>query len=760
MKMLPGRPQFPGELAPYEGYPSIARPLEPVSMAGQPGNEGGSSIQVGKLLRKYWKLLPLFMLLGAIGGVASVVLSSPSYKARLLLEVGGLGSSFTKNGGYEYTNAENNEANMETQIVILMSDTFRQRGAQRVQQDQVALPPAGRDIFSKLRQRINPAAQDPIESANRALNVAVASFSAKPVAKTRLIELTCDSTSPEIAAQFLNAMAAEFQDDNSRMRLETSQKAGEWLAGSIEDTKTKMQAAEERLREFAQASGFLFTGQNQDDTLNDTKLLHLKGELARIQTDRIARQTRYEEMLKTDNDSLAEVLGDATLLGYKQQIEALKRDKAALETRFTPKHEKVRELDARLTVLENGYQNEINSMKSRTKSDYESVLQQERMLSTSYTQQTQRVGAEEAKTAQYNALKREVDTLHQVYQSLLLQQSEAGMVGSVPINPIRLVEASKPPAFPDKPKPATNIAFGCLLGLMVTAGIAWLREMTDRSINAPGLSRQLLNARELGVIPSLGYGGRVGTPIAGSKSSMLDTDESVRALVNWQSGPSHITESFRGALASILRNQASGRPLKTILITSPGPSEGKTTIVQNLGIALAETGKRVLLVDADFRRPQLHRKFGLSNEWGILNALEEDVPVANYPTERLGLGTGFHGLSVLVNGVALGQTNISKELYSPRLRDIFETLSNHYDMVLVDAPPILAVADTRIIAPLADALILVLRCGVTDRGDATEAYNRIQEDGVTLLGTILTDYNLPSDRKREYYYDYGDARQT
>jgi len=150
------------------------------------------------------------------------------------------------------------------------------------------LAPTGRDIFSRLRQRIHPATQDPLETARTGLNYATATFEARPVTRTRLIELTCESTSPDIAAQFLNSMAEEFVEDTSRSRMQTAQKTAEWLSGQIEETKSRMEEAEEHLRNFVQASGNVFAG--QDATLDDTKLSQLKGELAKIQQDRIFRQ--------------------------------------------------------------------------------------------------------------------------------------------------------------------------------------------------------------------------------------------------------------------------------------------------------------------------------------------------------------------------------------------------------------------------------------------------------------------------------------
>jgi capsular exopolysaccharide synthesis family protein len=313
-----------------------------------------------------------------------------------------------------------------------------------------------------------------------------------------------------------------------------------------------------------------------------------------------------------------------------------------------------------------------------------------------------------------------------------------------------------PPDEPYKPRPVLNISFGGMFFLVLAGAIVFIRERMDSSIKSPGASRRMFNAPELGVIPNLGQNGTALVKANGNgEVQVLNGADPVTALAAWQSGPAFIAESFRGTLASILRNQATGKSQKMILVTSPGPAEGKTTVVQNLGIALAETGRRVLLVDADFRRPHLHREFSLPNEWGLIDLLLEDKPLNEYPPERLGLFTGLPGLSILPNRVT--QNNVSKALYSPRLRTILETLMKHYDMVLVDAPPILSVADTRIIAPLTDALILVLRSRVTKRDSAMEAYHQIQEDGLTLLGTVLTDYDLSSDKRRSYYYDYGDT---
>jgi polysaccharide biosynthesis transport protein len=761
MRLLSGGPDDPmNGLIPEERtvFPTISR--EPyVFQNGNGEPETEQRLNVLALARRFWLLLLALMLLGSAAGFASIVLSSPMYKTMLLIEVQNTNTGLPQ-GAVAQVNNETSEVDIQTQVNILHSGSFLRRGAERMQSETVPPTQTGRDIFSRLRQRIHPVTQDPLEAFRTGLNVAVQTFEARPVNHTRLIELSCESTSPDVASQFLNAMAQEFVEDTSHSRIQTAQKTSEWLAAQIEETKARVGEAEEKLREFVAASGNVFAG--PDATLDDTKLAQLKGELAKIQAERIMRQTRYELTLKNPPETLGEVLDDNVLRGYQQQLEAHKKERAVLILTYTPKDKKVQKVDAELAAVQKSYDSEVSSTVKRIKNDYQASLSQEKLLNGAYDAQSQRVGSEASKTAQYSALKREVDTQREQYQRLLVQETEANLSSSVPINPIRIVEASETPEAPYKPKPALNISLGTLFGLVLAGGIVFLKERMDRSIKSPGASRRMFNAPELGVIPNLGTNGSMVAKVNGRGSQDLvlngGHDDSSTALATWQSGPAFITESFRGTLASILRNQASSKNQKMILITSPGPAEGKTTVVQNLGIALAESGRKVLLVDADFRRPHLHRKFSLPNEWGLIDVLCEDRPLSEYSPEQMGVFTGFPGLSVFPNRVT--QNNVSKALYSPRLRAILETLVHRYDMVIVDAPPILSVADTRIVASLADALILVLRSGVTQRDAAMEAYQLIQEDGLSLLGTVLTDYDLSSDRRRQYYYDYGDTSRA
>ena len=728
--------------------------------------ESGSHLDREDLVRRYWLLLVVLLIVGAAAGFTSVVLSSPMYKSRLVLEVPSV-NAFLRNA--IGVTSEENDLNIQTQINILRGGTFLQRGADRLQADAVPLAPTGRDLFSRLRKRIRPATQDPIESSRQGLAVAMATFNARPINRTRLIELTCESTSPDVAAQFLNAMAAEFVEDNTQTHMQSSQKTSEWISAQIEDTKSKLQESEQRLQEFVQASGNLFVGQ-ETATLADTELNQAKMKLADVQAQRVAAQTRYELSQKTAPESLAEVQNDAAITNYRMKISALASERAALTTTYTPKHEKVQKVDAQIGQLERAIQQQQIAIVRKIHDDYESLLKTEKHQADYYRQKSQLVGAEAGKAAQYSSLKREVETLRQSYQSLLGEANQAGVGNSTPLNQIRVVEPSSPPAEPYRPRPALNILFGTLLGLAGTAGIVFLRERMDRSVRAPGSMRSFLNAPELGVIPHLSFDASSGTKLLPVSQNGLEngntisltggTDDKPKdaAVALWQSAPSFMAESFRETLASILRSHGHAKTQRTILITSPGPGEGKTTVVQNLGIALAETGRKILLVDADFRRPHLHKAFHLPNDRSLIDLIYEDKPLTEYTAEHWGMTTGVTGLSVLPNRAT--DSNVARALYSPRLRAIFQRLREMYDMVLVDAPPVLHLADARIVAPLTDAAILVLRSGVTARKSALEAYHRMQEDGLFLLGTVLTGWEASNSYlKRHYYYDYVDDKK-
>ncbi len=220
-------------------------------------------------------------------------------------------------------------------------------------------------------------------------------------------------------------------------------------------------------------------------------------------------------------------------------------------------------------------------------------------------------------------------------------------------------------------------------------------------------------------------------------------------LVTWYGKLSPLAESFRSTLASIVLRPAGGGGLpKVLVITSPNGQEGKSTVAVNLAIALLELNRRVLLVDADLRRPRLHEIFHLSNDEGLTDLTEGDKPLQHVAAYSAIKATHLPGLSVLTSGPTT--STIGNILYSERLRELLRALRQEYDVVLIDTPPMLQFSDARVLAHLGDAAILVLRAGSTDRDSALAARQRLVEDGTRLLGTVLNDWR--TRRKQDLYY--------
>ncbi len=725
----------------------------PVGNIEIPGTEG--TAQVGRLVKKYIWLALILVVLGVAGGVISVALSTPVYKVRTMLEVQGINEAWLRNSFEAAASFDSTQVNIQTQITLLKSGPFLQRVYDRLQAETVPPPPAQADFFSRIRRRIRTDTQDPIQIMKDGLESAFQTFDARPVNGTRLIEISCDSTNPQMASQFLNTMAGEFINESMRSRSESSQKTSEWLTSQIEETKTKLQEAEQRMQEFVLHSGNMFA--SHDGTLDDSKLKQLQTELATIQADRIAKQARYQMATNSAPENLPEILDDDVLRGYQTQLADLLRQKAALETTLMPKNPKVAKIDAQVTALRSDIQAEVTAVVGRIKNEYDSAQSREKLLSAAYASQLGRVSAAAGKSADYNALQREVDTLRQLYQNLLSQANQSGISSSVPVNPIRLVQPTSPPGDPYKPRPVLNLSFGFMSGLFLTCAIAFLRERSDRSLRHPRAAQRIFNAPQLGVIPSAkamgepGFFKRLGrsTPQLNGNGSAKESNVALQA---WSGGPSFMAESFRSTLASLMRDSAGGHAPKTILITSPAPGEGKTTVASNLAMALAESGRKVLLVDADFRRPCLHTVFGLRNDKGLSDVLMEDTPPTLETLRDVMLESGVPGVTVLVNR-PLG-AGFSKAFYSPYLRKMFEEIQSAFDIVLVDAPPFLHLADARLLAPLTDGVILVIRVGITDRESAAEAFECIQDDGLKLLGTVLNDWNPGSSHVKRHYYYY------
>ena len=335
-----------------------------------------------------------------------------------------------------------------------------------------------------------------------------------------------------------------------------------------------------------------------------------------------------------------------------------------------------------------------------------------------------------------------------VYDDLLQKSYQAWLASQVTSSNIRLIGRAEPPRLPHRPNLKLNFAIGTVGGLLLAIAVLMLSEQRKSVLRAPGDAGSYLELPELGAIPQASKWMPAGFFFPGSSSAGVRIE---RIALEQRDG---LAESFRAAAASILSTAKNGRGPRSLVVTSSQPTEGKTTIVSNLGIALAAISKKVLLIDGDMRRPRLHKLFDEANSWGLSDVLREKNAIDELPIDVLAKKTSVPHLYLLPSGASTD--NIFGLLYSGRMSRLMPLFRQQFDYVLVDAPPCLEFADARIMARYAEELLLVVRANYTDRRTLHAAVDRLRLDGIPLMGIILNRWDPgPGDP-----YAYRTLRST
>lgn len=714
---------------------------------------------------KWWILI--MMLFGAAIALGWVIWQQPLYEAVTTVEILDLNESFMGLDRVDPQAGSNNygatAANIQTQTRIIMSASLRSRAAERMSLESTPLPPPTGDLFSKLRNRLGLTRQEPVERMREAIQIAASSVQARGVGASRLLEISTTSTSPEMAASFVNTLASEYMAQNLQLRSGSTLRTMQWMEGQLEEAKSRLSQAQEKLRDFIRSSGRAFV--SQQGTLDSNKLAQLQAELSAIQSDRVNKQARYEIARSSPPDSLPEILDDGRMRSLRDRLTELRRERAHLLATLTPRHYRVVQVDEQIREIEATLEREKANLVRAIQNDYEAALRRERMLKQEYDRQIGAVASQIDNASELAGLRREVEMAQQAHDTLLQQLHQAMIASALPTNNVRVIDPAQPLPEPVRPKPWRDIPLGALGGGALAYGIAVVMERRrQKKLNevfaAPGAVGEWLDVPELGVIPTmetvatrprlpLGLFGR------GRTASNGAGDEAATDLVLRRPSLSAYAESFRATLTSVLgRHREGWRPV--FVITSAAPREGKTTVSVNLAIATAETGRKVLLIDADLRRPRLHKLLGVEQSPGISELLNQpgDLP------DDLGAflrGTFIAGLSLLPAGEIADSS--AAGWFSDKLARVLAQLRKAFDVIFVDSPPVLLFPGARLIGHHTDGAILVVRAGSTHRRQAAEARRLFAMDGIPVLGTILNDWDPEATGESYYRRYYGDYKR-
>jgi succinoglycan biosynthesis transport protein ExoP len=351
----------------------------------------------------------------------------------------------------------------------------------------------------------------------------------------------------------------------------------------------------------------------------------------------------------------------------------------------------------------------------------------------------------------YNTLKREVESDRRFYETMSQRVNDARIAAAVRQSNVGFIGPAEPSAHPYKPNLPLNVAIGMFGGLILGIGWVMLREQTNSFLRTPGDAGMCLTLPELGAIPQVS---NLGLTAQGFHTGGRNMDVDLAVT---EPQLSDLAESFRATLASILSAGRNGHQANSLLITSARPMEGKTTVVSNLAVGLAEIGNKVLLIDGDMRRPQLHKVFDQPNSWGLSDVLRETNAVEELPLDVLVKKTAVPGVYLLPSGVCA--ENIFGLLWSGCMKRLLPRFREEFDYVLLDAPPCLEFADARIMARYADQLLLVVRANYTDRRTAQVAVQRLLLDGISVMGVILNRCDPAESDMYRYAFDSGLSRK-
>ncbi len=566
---------------------------------------------------------------------------------------------------------------------------------------------------------------------------------------TRIIDIHYKSPNKELAARVVNTLASTYIEQNFKTRFESTMQASDWLSRQLVDLQMKVETSQEKLVKYQKDHQILGIDDKQNITTD--KLDELNKELTAAESERMQKESVYRLAEAGDSESAAAVAAGAAqsktsenssvlLERLQEQKSEVKIQIAQLSTQFGPAYPKLAQLNNQIKELDAQIQAEMKKVAGRLRGDYLAALQRESMLSTALEQQKQQQNKLNESAIEYSFLKRDFETNRTLYEGLLQKLKEAGVTAGLRSNNIRQVDIARTPVIPSEPNIPRNLGFGFVLGLTSGIGLAFLLEGIDNTVRTPEQAQAISTLPSLGMIP---LGSRNNLE-SSSRSLTVARSKEVVELITQSRPQSQMSEAYRALRTSLLLTSV-GAPPKLILITSALPQEGKTTTSINTATVLAQKGTRVLLIDADLRRPSIHKTLGLGPRIGLSNVLTGGATVQE-ATFRSPI---LPNLFILPAGTP--PPNPAELLASSQMAEILTLLRDQYDHIVMDTPPTLSVTDAVVLSPCADAVVLVIRCGQTTKPALRRSREILSQVNARVSGVLLNAVDLTSP---DYYYYY------
>jgi polysaccharide biosynthesis transport protein len=577
-----------------------------------------------------------------------------------------------------------------------------------------------------------------------------------PVRQARLVNISFDSKDPELATRVINAHAKNFIAQNLQFKVDATQEASDFLERNLDTMKQKLEKAEDTLQQYSQQNQIVFTEEGKNTATE--KLRQLQEAYTKAQEDRIQKESYYRLLEKGQSEALPPLIENKLISDLTAKLADLQRQESDLSVSFGPDWPPRQRIIEQISQIRRSIDTEKTRLEMMIRSEYSAAVQRQDLLEGELEKQNVAVNKINDAIIQYNIYKGDADSVKALYDGLQKRLKEASVSAGLTASNIRIVDLAEVPQHAVKPRKALNLILSVVIGMFLGLGVAFFQEYVDNSLKAPEDVMRHLKLPTLGMIPKLdslfgkkgyghapyGYGNVEQLAKPASEVADLSANKHKADLIVHESPSSLMAEAYRSVRTSLLLSSP-GRPPRTIVVTSATPSEGKTTTAVNLAISLTQTGSKVVLIDADMRKPRIQNVFSLGGGPGLSAFLAGGSKLKDVIHE-----TQIPGLRVIPCGVT--PPNPGELILAGSFRKMLEALTEYFDFVVLDSPPVGNVSDARILSVSADSTILVVKALATSRHHAREAVAHLTTGHAKISGVVLNDVDV---RRKSYYSGYS-----
>jgi capsular exopolysaccharide synthesis family protein len=571
---------------------------------------------------------------------------------------------------------------------------------------------------------------------------------------TYLLLISYRSSDPALSADAANAIANSYLAHTYDIRIRSSASLSNFMEKQIDELKAKMEKSGMALAQFEKDLDVI----NPEEKTNilSARLLQLNTEYTAAQGERVSKEAAWNAM-KSGSLEAAQVSSQgAELAKLNETLNQARQRFALVKSTYGSTHPEYRKAASEVAEVERQFESTRSNIAERIEVEYREALNREQMLQKTVAETKEEWDRINSKSFEYQQLKREAEADKTLYDELIRKIREADINAGFQNNNIRIADLARPPLKPVFPNIKLNLMLAFLFSTLLAVGAALLHDMLDTTLRDPKEASRFLGTDVIGTMPVDRLAAQLPKSVAAVTAAAIVAKPAQGGnRKGYDRSTTDFEESVRTIRNTILLSDFEGR-LRSIVITSAAPSEGKSTIAAHLAIANADRGKKTLIVDADLRRPSLHTKFGFTPREGLSNVLTGELPWQDVvvPVE------GWPNLSFLPAGLG---SHRAADLIGPRLATLLDEFAKEYDLVFLDSPPLLGFAECLQMAAAADGVLIISRAGETRRKAVAEVISVLSRLRANIIGVVLNQVsqNTSGDGYSYYgYYRYGHYQKS